>query len=182
MRNNKAKNITCKIKNTMKKVTKITIVALMFALAFNSCKKYEDGPLISFRSPLNRLLGKWGVEAVSNNGNDITSLYIDSCGCKFSFHSEKHDPKYFALFNCTNGYNYAGSFHFVSNEYIEIFIVSKYNEMGSSNDTVPICGPLKVRVSSRWDVKKLSNKNMWIENNYNGDLYLIKMKKDEKDN
>lgn len=162
---------------------KIIIIIGLSAILFNSCKKYEDGPLISFRSPTNRLLGKWEVESVSINGVDNTSVYIDSCGCRFSFHSEKHTPIYFALFDCNDAYSYAGSFHFVDYEYIDIFTSAKCNtDTCIYNDTIPIFGPFRTMISSNWDVKKLSNKNMWIENNNDGFTYLFKMKKYEKDN
>lgn len=151
------------------------------SFALLSCKKYEDGPLISLRSPLSRLLGKWEVESVSINGDDITAIYNDSCGCKFSFHSEKHTPKYLALINCVGGFNYSGSFHFESEEYIEMFLASKYDNNVTTNDTVPVFGPLKVMITSNWVVKRLTNKSLWIDNNYNGSVYLIKLNKYEKD-
>lgn len=35
------------------------IIVLIALIALISCKKYDEGPLISFRSKVNRLTGKW---------------------------------------------------------------------------------------------------------------------------
>ena len=163
----------------MKKITILTVLILITVI---SCKKYPDGPLISFRSPLSRLLGKWEVTNVTINGDEATASYMDSCGCKFSFHSEKHDPKYFILFDCTEGYSHAGSFHFESKEFIEMYTCGKCNIDSCIYDTVQIFGPLKDKVTSIWNVRKLTFKKLWIENNYNGNNYIIRMEKYEKDN
>ena len=40
-----------------------------------SCKKYEEGPIISFRSKKSRIANKWKVSAVFKNGMDSTSYY-----------------------------------------------------------------------------------------------------------
>jgi hypothetical protein len=132
---------------------------------------------------MNRLLGKWEVESVLINGDDVTTIYNDSCGCKFSFHSEKHTPEYFTLLNCNDNYNYYGSFHFNSNENIDLFTSTKCNaDSCIYYDTIPVFGPLKVMIATNWVVKRLTNKSLWIDNNYNGNVYLIKLKKYEKDN
>ena len=40
-----------------------------------SCKKYEDGPLISFRSKKARLVNNWVIDKVYNKGVDVTAQY-----------------------------------------------------------------------------------------------------------
>lgn len=42
--------------------------------AMQSCKKYEDGPLISLRSRAERVANTWKVENYKINDNDYTSL------------------------------------------------------------------------------------------------------------
>ncbi len=92
----------------MKKLTAfifvLTIGSTVLAL-MSSCKKYEDGPLISFRTRTERLSNTWEVDNYTVNGNDLTSLYTNctetfskggdysySCGLfdgagKWKFHS-----------------------------------------------------------------------------------------------
>jgi hypothetical protein len=52
------------------KVTNILIISvLMFGITFfsNSCKKYEDGPAFSLRSPMKRITGAWGLSITKIN-------------------------------------------------------------------------------------------------------------------
>jgi hypothetical protein len=55
----------------MKKLLLILFIPLLFI----SCKKYEDGPSISFRTAEKRLSGKWRLSALSYNDKDITVAY-----------------------------------------------------------------------------------------------------------
>jgi len=43
-------------------------------LALTSCKKYEDGPMISFRTRAERVANTWKVDNYKVNGTDYTSL------------------------------------------------------------------------------------------------------------
>jgi hypothetical protein len=51
------------------------IMMLMLVLPFlESCKKYEDGPLISLQSRKERVANTWKVDNYKINGTDYTSL------------------------------------------------------------------------------------------------------------
>lgn len=60
--------------------TKIKLSALVILFAglmittFQSCKKYPDGPLISFHSRTERVANTWKVDNYKINGTDYTSL------------------------------------------------------------------------------------------------------------
>ena len=63
----------------------------MFAIiVFTSCKKYEDGPLISLRSKTNRFTGMWSVNEIyynnqkSNNTFNYTYIFRRDGTCEFS--------------------------------------------------------------------------------------------------
>ena len=62
----------------MKKTKKISILAILcIALlmpTIQSCKKYPDGPLISFHSRTERVANTWKIDNYQKNGNDYTSL------------------------------------------------------------------------------------------------------------
>jgi hypothetical protein len=160
----------------MKKTTKITIVALMVALAFNSCNKYEDGPLISFRSPLNRLIGQWEVYYFEMNGNDLTQLYKDSCNCNFSFINKK-STLYFRYYNCIPNYGFSGDLKLFDNESkIQTSTGITYKE-NQPNDTVKyfqIIGDLTFNI---WDIKRLKYKDLWVTCNSGNIIYFIKLTK-----
>ena len=53
----------------------ILFALTLFTLAFSSCKKYDDGPLISFKSKKERIANTWKVGKAIRNGNDVTDDY-----------------------------------------------------------------------------------------------------------
>ncbi len=65
--------------------TYIIFFSFIFAFAIFSCSKYEDGPLISLKSKKNRLLGEWKVVEFKKDNEDLTQMYMDSCGCDIEF-------------------------------------------------------------------------------------------------
>lgn len=67
----------------MKKKTSILSILLAGILmaAIPACKKYPDGPTISFRTRTERVANTWKVDNYKKNGNDYTSLmagYIET--------------------------------------------------------------------------------------------------------
>lgn len=76
------------MKNKKQFLVIAVIISLMIS-GFQSCKKYEDGPLISFISRTERVSNTWKVDNYKVNGTDYTSLVT---GFKETFTS---DGKYF---------------------------------------------------------------------------------------
>lgn len=62
------------------------ILTILFLLPFSGCKKYEEGPLLSFRSPENRIEGRWDIDKLLINEADSTGI-LDCL--TISFHSSK---------------------------------------------------------------------------------------------
>lgn len=60
----------------MKKV-KLIAAVLTVLFAVTSCKKYPNGPSISFETRKARVANTWKMEAVTVNGADITSAYTN---------------------------------------------------------------------------------------------------------
>jgi len=58
------------------KLLKYHVLNLIVLLTLFSCSKYEDGPLISFKSKSNRLINSWMYVTVLRNGNNIT--FVDT--------------------------------------------------------------------------------------------------------
>ena len=54
----------------------LTVAAIVLMMLFTGCY-YEEGPIISLRSPKARLVNKWKYEKVIQNGQDITNYYTD---------------------------------------------------------------------------------------------------------
>lgn len=55
----------------------LLLIVLSFVVVLSSCKKYEEGPMLSLRSKSARVANTWKVEHATYNGADITSLYAD---------------------------------------------------------------------------------------------------------
>ena len=62
--------------NFLRKSIAPLFLMLAIAAAFSSCKKYEEGPGFSLRSPEGRLEGTWKVEmATEKDGTNSTADY-----------------------------------------------------------------------------------------------------------
>lgn len=53
------------------------LAAIVLIVSVNSCKKYEDGPLLSLRSKTARIVNEWVIDKVMTNGVDVTANYPD---------------------------------------------------------------------------------------------------------
>lgn len=54
---------------------KFAAVIMLAAMLLPSCKKYEEGPAISFRSKKARVVNIWKVEKAYSNAVDVTDNY-----------------------------------------------------------------------------------------------------------
>ena len=71
---------------------KRVFIAIVLAVIFIvSCKKYPDGPLISFRSKEYRITWQWSVVYFSINGYDSTSYLQAQPGYGNHYFSLKKD-------------------------------------------------------------------------------------------
>lgn len=61
----------------MKKLTIALSAAVLLAASLGSCKKYEEGPALSFRSKADRVINVWDVKYALEDGKDKTFLYKD---------------------------------------------------------------------------------------------------------
>ena len=60
-------------------------LTLILTLFFTGCKKYEEGPLISFRSAETRIHGKWEIKEFTINGADSLELLSSYYGNEIRF-------------------------------------------------------------------------------------------------
>ena len=160
--------------------TKIILALFIASFVLTSCNKYEDGPLISLRKPLTRILGSWEVYYFDMNGNDLTQIYKDSCNCNFGFIDEKSTPIYFINYNCKPNINFGGDFKLIDNDY-KISIKLGFSDIQHSpNDTIKYFNIFGHFTNIIWDIKRLKYKDLWITYNENSTDYFIKLKKIEK--
>lgn len=55
----------------MKKISIIILATLSFSMIFSACKKYEEGPALTFRTPKQRVVGTWSLEEARYNNVKI---------------------------------------------------------------------------------------------------------------
>lgn len=70
-------NFAVKIPKTMKNL----LLILLSLTILSGCKKYEEGPALTLRTPERRLEGKWSAYRAQKNGVDL----IGFAGYKFEF-------------------------------------------------------------------------------------------------
>jgi len=165
---------TSKINKPMKKLILILIV---IAAITEGCKKYEDGPWISFRSPIKRLYGVYTLTKYTVNGEDSLSLFNDSLSLKFDFFYNDIDYVDLCLI---------GSFR-KDGKWSQLYLYWKlinddktlnvYKSSGSSNGT----GPFGNNKIVDWEILKLRNKKIWMKTTYNNKEYHIELESLEPD-
>jgi hypothetical protein len=177
----------------MKRVYLIIIIIIV-VLSGLSCKKYEDGPLISLRSKKARLLGKWKVVELLKDDENLTKFYQDSCGCDFEFVYDisqlNLDYKtYYVKINCLqNGWNFI-----IPDENLNIFYFTQSNwgfskdgteiyfQFGVNNDSRYRWGMYPLTVCNKclngFEVFRLTNKELWLRFDDLMNIYKIKFEK-----
>lgn len=143
----------------MKKLIYSLIIIATAFVAF-SCKKYEEGPGISFRSPDTRLEGTWVLETYLRNGQDETSQllisnymesYMEDGAYKRSYTEPDGDP-----------FEEQGSWSFESDkEKIKLSGISSI-ELTANTSTV---------TTSSIDILRLKKKELWYSFENGGDVH-----------
>lgn len=134
--------------------------------------KYDDGPLISLRSPTKRLYGAYTLSTYIVNGEDSLSLFNDSLCLTFSFFyddvnskdvcyivGERKDGHYSELYWSWNLIN--------DNKVLQI-----YRSVGIIIGT----GPFGTDKFPEWEILRLTNNELKMKTTYNGKEYLIELK------
>jgi hypothetical protein len=64
------------MKSKNKVVAMLALIAVIAMPAIQGCKKYADGPMLSFHSKAERVANTWKVDNYKINGSDYTSLVV----------------------------------------------------------------------------------------------------------
>jgi len=120
----------------MKKIFALVVLATFVLFGTYSCKKYEEGPLISLRTKTARVANDWKLNKAEQDGVDITANY-PSAEQTFT-----KDGKYTASIN---GLSYAGTWEFDSKK---------------ENILIKIDGSTD---QSKFKIIRLKEKELWLE-------------------
>jgi hypothetical protein len=150
----------------------------MLSAIFEGCR-YEEGPVISFRSVKKRLLGTWTVTGYTSDGIDSLQSYKDSCGCEVEFPNPNTDAERWQL-GFTHCYSYFDSIGFVV--ICHYSFSNNKNIMSIDKPVHPISefgfksfGPMLVPID--WEILRLTNDDFKISANTNNHNYIVTFKK-----
>jgi hypothetical protein len=156
-------------------------------MALSACKKYPEGPLISFRSSLKRVVGTWNVDKFYINNVDSTSEYVQKLNCKIEFTKDRYNNEgsYIVKLISTDGKILSGGWafygpkreHDISFHGIDIV----FDEDSTFNSIGLIGGGSKNGYSCLFEILRLTNREFKFEetSSYNnfGKTYLLELKK-----
>ncbi|MFH0864639.1 MAG: hypothetical protein V1904_00485 [Bacteroidota bacterium] len=155
-----------------KNIFKILILFLIVTASLTEgCKKYEEGPWISFRSPVKRLYRGYTLEKYTVNGEDSLSLFYDSLGLTFQFFY--NDVDYYDLCSLVDFRKDGGW----SNLYWRWRLIDSDTklEVYSANGSTYGTGPFGIDKKPIWEILKFKNKKIWMKTTYNGKEYYIEL-------
>ena len=146
---------------------------LVIVAIASSCKKYEEGPCISFRSPEKRLFGHYAITSYTINGEESLSLFNDSLSTKVEFvrywqYSEisflndgkRNDGKDVSV-DCSCGFD---------KKHTNFYFSRCVGDIGLG----PFSGLSK---DIKWEILKLTNKELKLKTLYNNKEYVVVMEK-----
>jgi hypothetical protein len=161
----------------IKTTLKYLLLLVFFASLTVTCKKYEDGPLFSFRSAKSRLIGKWKVEEFLVDGVDSIQQYNDSMGGYIEFLRNNdpttkysgHNSLFWDMQGHIGGYAYADWELKDNNRILEIHIA------GYGQTSQIKVGPLGFGLTHDWKIKRLTNRHIVLEAQFNNKTYQLSM-------
>jgi hypothetical protein len=154
------------ISRTMKK--KIQIFTLLLIIATVAACRFDEGPMISFRSVENRVAKKFNLIEFTKNNVDVTQRLADSVG----------DTWLFKNFHDTGGNDNLVTFPntlFFSYEIAgnKIYIYTPNNQ---NYDGIE---PFIEHITTTWKIERLTKDDFWLSCTYNNSDYYLKLEEDE---
>lgn len=146
-------------------------ILLIIAGLLEGCKKYEDGPIISFRSVHSRISGFHTLTKYSVDGIDSLSQYYDSLGLTFNFipkYDEVNDICWMSGKRKDGGSTELYWGYKLTNSNT---ILKEIGPVGFSKGI----GVFKPGISNDWQILKLKKNDIVMKTNYNGKEYLIEL-------
>lgn len=135
------------------------------------CKKYEEGPCISFRSAKNRIYGNKTLGEYKVNGADSLSQYYDNLGLMFNFFYNEDTDDYVCVMN---GYRKDGG---IADLYWQWALSKdkKYlNITWAGGHSIGV-GPFGRDKTPIWEILKLKKTQLRLKTNFNNKEYLIEL-------
>lgn len=156
---------------------KLILILIVITALIAGCKKYPDGPLISFRTAKGRLYGYHTLTKYTVNGVDSLSRYQDSLCTNFHFYYNEDDGNNYCSMAGRNSFdNYISEFYWIW-ELEDNNKVLKVTTVGENPPRYGGTGPFKNNVLPEWKILKLKASDIIMTTTYNGNEYLIELTK-----
>jgi hypothetical protein len=141
----------------MNKLILTTSGLRLFILTLPSCKKYEDGPLISIHSKTKRVSNEWRLEEKFLNGVEQP---LDDDDYRFRITFKEDGTCYKTTTNGSSSTSRVGTWNFVNDkEVIRTYFVYTYFATTVTEETF-------------YTILRLKEKELWVrETRSNGDVY-----------
>jgi hypothetical protein len=152
---------------------KTILIILVLATVVGGCKKYEEGPCISFRSVTNRLYGEYEITSYTINGEDSLSLYCDSLKNHLEIYFDKADLDINLNIWGTRA-DGAWRVLLCSCNLTNDNSIFNFNHCGGDIGTGPFT-PISQKIE--WEILRLTKKELKMKTTYNGKEYVVDLEK-----
>jgi hypothetical protein len=144
------------------------ILLLLISLTLAACK-YDEGPLISFRSVEKRISQGRQVVEFTKDGVDMTQELIDSCGEYWTFHAKNSYHNYELVV--------------LMSSYPEDYVLGAGWSLNSNNKKIRMevhhtydgIDPFQDGVTTNWNIHRLTKDDFWLSTTYYNSNYYLKL-------
>jgi len=131
----------------MKKIAFSLLTIILISIS-PSCKKYEEGPALSFRSKKERLENNWKYEKIIVNEEEQV---LDSDDEKFRLKLDKEGLAIKEIANASGPASFVGTWEFADHKEI-LKTTFNYSYFGNPVEEI-----------TEYTIVKLNNKDLWLE-------------------
>jgi hypothetical protein len=163
----------------MKCIRLFVTVIFISSILFSGCKKYDEGPKFTLRSVKNRLTnGPWKLQELTKDGADVTASYkeidfeynFDATGGLGTSTTYSQSYTYIGQLN-----KVSGAVLFFDNDIMEMTVTYSNGSSSAPN----VFSYDSNYESPSWKIKKLTNKEFWLETRVDNEFYSMKLTKDK---
>jgi hypothetical protein len=150
------------------------LLLFFISVSLISCKRYEDGPSISFRSAEKRLTGKWKVSQITNDDKDLTANYY-SLGLDqfpFNIYSDWNHQNFISITNADGSIVAKSILSLNKKKNVMTFgLIPETVSKSIANNIFSIIPPLAA--GNDWKILRLKNDEFWIRTNFDSNNFEI---------
>ncbi len=163
-----------------RKINKLLIYSCIIFTAL-ACGRYEDGPVLSFRSPEKRVAGLWEAKRVIIDELDQTASYqSDSVFLRFSVSGTRNELFISLVEENRSSAALSMSVLAFSDDHKSVdFFLPVYAAYSSITEPLFELIPA-LNQSCTWTINRLSVSEWWISTEYNQVSYELQLKKTEQ--